>query len=279
MDLRMPWLSAYCHQKHCIFISSLSAESGGKGIENSKIFNFNRLKIKSTKLPNSHDRLNHRSLLDNLETVTHLTKEPHPKEGAKTFPSWTVSLWLGGGRGREFEGKEFESSISSGPFLGTNTGWAQTSIPFEGIPYHQRPPFPIPRESCCTFPRRAPSRQSNANTALIRGTRPPPNARFESFLNHYLSMTHRSAQFSRVHSPCVFLFFHGTLRRYLRRWMRRYGSGPVSPLRRFQRIDSRWSWEKLGPIIFQFRVCGFRVSFSSRYVRSRISGQFSGLEA
>lgn len=36
-----------------------------------------------------------------------------------------------------------------------------------------RPPFPIPRESCCTFPRRAPSRQSNANTALIRGTRPP----------------------------------------------------------------------------------------------------------
>lgn len=172
MDLRMPWLSAYCHQKHCIFISSLSAESGGKGIENSKIFNFNRLKIKSTELPNSHDRLNHRSLLDNLETVTHLTKEPHPKEGAKTFPSWTVSLWLGG-RGREFEGKEFESSISSGPFLGTNTGWAQTSIPFEGIPYHQRPPFPIPRESCCTFPRRAPSRQSNANTALIRGTRPP----------------------------------------------------------------------------------------------------------
>lgn len=96
MDLRMPWLSAYCYQKHCIFISSLSAESGGKGIENSKIFNFNRLKIKSTKLPNSHDRLNHRSLLDNLETVTHLTKEPHPKEGAKTFPSWTVSLWIRG---------------------------------------------------------------------------------------------------------------------------------------------------------------------------------------
>lgn len=130
--------------------------------------------------------------------------------------------------------------------------------PIRRHPIPSANPFPIPRESCCTFPRRGPPAGSQMPIRHLSLEPAPPSAHLplpntrRKLLNHYPRPNDASASCNspactrRVSSSSSSSSSTEILRQYLWRWMRRDGSGPLSPLSkgvRFHGEENRFTVE------------------------------------